>query len=130
MVIMAADMSAAHLRKGLIASFVAVCLLPLLLYLFSGPDFQARWRGLKDGMTQAQVAKALGTPDASVKTQTIGAGDRPVTRWLYKRGRFTYGVDFDYIGAGGAPVVYRTERFPNRSGWPDSWPWQRAKARA
>ena len=124
-------MSASHLRKGLIAGLIATCLLPLLLYLFSGPDFQTRWRNLKDGMTQMQVKRALGTPDASVKTSAIGAGDQPVTRWLYKRGRFTYCVDFDYIGTRGAPIVYRTERLSNGPAWPPSWwPWQRAKARA
>ena len=123
-------MNASRFRKALVAGLIAFCLLPLLLYLFSGPDFLTRWRSLKDGMTQTEVTKALGAPDAAVKTSTIGAGDQPVTRWLYNHGRFTYAVDFDYIGAAGAPVVFRTERLSSSSGWARWWPWARAKARA
>jgi hypothetical protein len=105
-------------------------LLAILLCLFSGPDFNTRWHDLRDGMSQKEVSQALGSPTSTGKTGVIGAGNQAVTRWEYKRGRWTYCVDFDYIGPGGTPVVFRTERYLEEWEWPSWWPWQPAKARA
>ena len=108
---------------------VVVCgALAFLLGRFTG--FEPRWRGLSDGMTQPEVKQALGSPTRTGTTGTIGAGNRNVARWEYKRGRCTYCVDFDYIGPGGVPVVFRTERFSEEWDWPSWWPWRPAKARA
>src|SRR2546425_92936 len=76
---------------------------------------------IKDGMTQAEVRNALGTPTWTGTSGTIGAGDKAVTRWEYKHGLATYSyyVDFDYIGPNGAPLVFRTER--NQKDWERLW---------
>ena len=85
-------------------------------------------------MTQAEVMHVLGTPTRTGNGECIGAYGNQVTRWEYRRyraGRFApYYVDFDYIGLGGTPVVFRTERSWEEWDWPSWWPWQRAKARA
>ena len=85
-------------------------------------------------MTQAEVMRALGSPTRTGNGDSFGAGNKPVARWEYRRwsvGRFVYyRVDFDYIGPGRAPVVFRTERFTEEWDWPEWWPWQRPRARA
>jgi hypothetical protein len=88
-----------------------------VLALLIGPlaAFEARWRGLKDGMTETQVRQALGPPSWVGTSGTIGAGNQKVIRWDYSRsflGRpVHYCVDFDYVGVKGAPVVFRTDRW-------------------
>ena len=125
-------MSVSQFKRRIIAGIVVCGALTFLLGRFTG--FEPRWRGLRDGMTQAEVMQALRTPTWTGNGDCIGAGNKPVTRWEYRRcsvGRFVhYCVDFDYIGPGGTPVVFRTERFSEEWGRPSWWPWQRAKARA
>jgi hypothetical protein len=107
---------------------VIFVLLAFLLGRFGAPDFASRWPNVKDGMTQAEVKKVLGTPTSIGISGTIGAGNRPVTRWEYKRGRRVYLVDFDYIGPGGTPLVFRTERYQQEWDW--RWWLGHASARA
>jgi len=95
---------------GLFAFFVGCCFRPA--------GFSSRWNNVRDGMTQDQVKELLGTPTLTQKAATIGAGNQPVTEWQYQRGDWTYCVDFDYIGAGGAPLVFRTERYRPEFDWP------------
>ena len=84
-------------------------------------------------MTQSEVRQALGPPSWIGTYGCIGAGDKEVIRWEYRRsdlGRLVYyRVDFDYIGIGGTPVVYRTEQFRQNWDWPSLLPWPRAKCR-
>ena len=65
-------------------------------------------------MTESEVGQALGQPTWIGTTGCIGAGGKDVIRWVYRqseRGRCVYYcVDFDYIGVGGDPVVYQTDR--------------------
>ena len=124
-------MRASQLNRRLFTGVIVCGFLTFLLGRLGGPDFNTRWRNLRDGMAQAEVRQALGSPTSAGTTWTIGAGNQNVTRWEYKRGRSTYCVDFDYIGPGGAPVVSRTERFYEEwRTWPSWWPWQHASARA
>jgi hypothetical protein len=120
-----------HARRRLIRVAIGCGLLAVLLAV-RGPGFESRWRALKDGMTQKEVTQALGSPTSTGRTGVIGAGDQPVTRWEYKRGGWRYCVDFDYIGPGGAPAVFRTERYYQgwEWDWPSWFPWARARARA
>ena len=122
-------MRASQFERRLIAGVIVCGFLAFLLGRLGAPDFSTRWRNLKDGMTAEEVRQALGTPNRTGKTMTIGAGNQPVTRWEYKRGRCTYCVDFDYIGPGGAPLVYRTERFWEGWRWPSWWPWRPARVK-
>lgn len=117
-------------NRRLIAGLIVCGFLAFLLGRLGGPSFYSRWRSLKDGTTQEAVRRTLGVPSSIGVSGVIGAGDRPVTRWQYKRGRWTYYVDFDYFGPGGAPLVYRTERFWEEWEWPSWWPWQPPRARA
>ena len=55
-------------------------------------------------MTEAEVRQVLGSPTSTGTSE--------------------------YIGAGGAPVVYRTEHFRGEWDWPLWWPWPIAKAKA
>jgi len=116
-------------KIGVVAG-IGLGLLALVLGLFGPPSFSSRWGNLTDGMTQEEVSKTLGNPTSKLKTTTIGAGGQQVTEWEYKRGRWTYYVDFDYIGPGGAPLVFRTERYRVDWDWPSWLPWQRVRARA
>jgi hypothetical protein len=122
-------MSTPRYRAGLIAGMIACVVLTFLLGWFT--SFEPRWRRLKDGMTQSEVRQVLGPPSSIGTSGYIGAGDKKVLRWEYRRlalGRSVYyWVDFDYIGIGGTPVVYRTEKY--RWDW-DWWPNPRAKVRA
>ncbi len=69
-------------------------------------------------MSQAQVTEFLGKPTWTGSSGAKGAGDKDVIRWEYKRGRWTYCVDFDYIGPAGSPVVFRTKNYY------DEWRWR------
>jgi hypothetical protein len=101
-------------------------LLVFFLARFVAPSFSTRWRGIKDGMTQAEVRKALGTPTWTGTSGTIGAGNKEVTRWEYKHGLARYHVDFDYIGPHSTPLVFRTER--SQKDW--DWLWWRLWGRS
>jgi len=114
-------MYASQLNRRLIAGIVVCGLLAFLLGRFGAPDFNTGWRNLRDGMTQKEVRQALGSPTLIGKTYTIGFGDQQVTRWEYKRGRWIYCVDYDYIGPGGTAVVFRTERYWEEWKWPAWW---------
>ena len=85
-------------------------------------------------MTQGEVMHVLGTPTRTGNGDCIGAGNKPITRWEYRRRSVVqhvyYCVDFDYIGPGGAPLVFRTERYSEEWEWPSWWPWPQPKARA
>lgn len=98
--------------------------------MLSGPGFYSQWQSVKDGMTQTKVSQLLGTPTRTGNGDCTGAGGRPVTRWEYQLNfigqTVFYRVDFDYIGPGGAPAVFRTERV--REVWAGP-PWCRAKCR-
>jgi hypothetical protein len=125
-------MSVPKFKRRIIAGLI-VC--GVVAFLIGGSTgFEPRWRRVRDGMTQGEVMHALGMPAWTGNGDSIGAGNKPVTRWEYRRhgvGRLVhYYVDFDYIGPGGIPVVFRTERFSRGWEWPSWWPWQRAKARA
>jgi hypothetical protein len=123
-------MSAMPRPAKLILAIVIFVLIAFFLGRFGMASFYTRWRNVKDGMSQREVRKALGTPTQIGASKTIGAGNQPVTRWEYRRGHCVYWVDFDYIGPGGAPLVFRTERFQRDWEWPSWWPFARAKARA
>src|SRR5215470_7901989 len=116
------------LIRRLILGTIALVLLAFLVDGFGLLSFYTRWRGIKDGMTQQKVRKALGTPTLTTQTWTIGAGDQRVTEWQYKRGRRVYCVDFDYIGPHGSPLVFRTESHKETWQWPSWLPWSRWKA--
>ncbi len=111
---------------------IGCTLLVFAITRFSAPGFYSRWSSLKDGMTEAEVRQVLGTPTQILTGPCIGAGGKPVTRWEYHRavvGRFVdYYVDYDYIGPGGAPAVFRTERCCQDWDCP-SWGPGRAKCR-
>ncbi len=122
----------ARLKRILILGILGFGLFAFLLGRLAWPDFGTRWRSLRDGMNQAEVREALGPPNWIGNTECEGAGGKMVTRWRYgcrHLGRQVYYcVDFDYIGAGGAPAVFRTERFWREWEWPSWWPWRRAYA--
>jgi hypothetical protein len=125
-------MSVSQFSRGMIAAVIVCGALAFLLGRSTG--FEPRWRSVKDGMTQAQVMHMLGTPTWIGNSGCSGAGGKPVTRWAYRRcrpgGFVQYYVDFDYIGPGGAPLVFRTQQFTEEWTWPSWWPWERARARA
>ena len=123
-------MCASQLKKRFIAGFIVCAFLAFWLGSSGEFGFNPRWRKLRDGMTQQEVREALGPPTFTGQGDAIGAGNQPLTRWDYKRGRSVYRIDFDYIGPGGAPVVYRTEHFREERSWPWWWPWRPALARA
>jgi hypothetical protein len=106
-----------------------VCALLAVLLGRRDPFSPTRWRNLKDGTSQEEVRKLLGEPTWTGKIDIIGAGNQRVTQWRYKRGQVVCCVDFDYIGPGGAPVVYATTGYTNKWEWPSWWPLARAKAR-
>lgn len=85
-------------------------------------------------MTQSEVRQVLGPPSWIGTSGCIGAGNKMVIRWEYRRSEpgcdLHYYVDFDFIGIDGAPVVYRTERSCHRWELPSWFPWARANARA
>src|SRR5215211_7514365 len=87
-------------RRRLTAYAIACSILAGMICLYVRLDFHARWRNLKDGMSQAEVRQTLGNPSSIGKSGTIGAGNQLVIRWDYKRGRHHYCVDFDYISPG------------------------------
>jgi hypothetical protein len=124
-------MRASQFKIRIVAAVIGCAFLVFCLALLSGPGFYSRWRGLKDGMTQAEVRQVLGTPTWTGNGECTGAGGKVVTRWEYqtKLGwrSVYYRVDFDYIGPGGIPVVFRTESREEWS-WPSWWPGQ-AKSR-
>ncbi len=110
----------------LIAAVITCSLLVIGFCLWREFRFTSRWRHLKDGMTQSEVRLTLGAPTWTGEGTASGAGNRLVTRWQYERRPWVYSVDFDYVGPGGAPVVFRTEAWRPRSDW--WWP-GRARAR-
>ena len=124
-------MSVSQFRRRFIAGVMLGGLLAFLLGRFTG--LEPRWGGLRDGMTQAEVMHVLGAPTRTGNGDCIGAGNKPVVRWEYRSshlGRFIhYCVDFDFIGPGGCPVVFRTDRYDEE--WPFllSLPWGRVKSR-
>src|SRR5690349_24141266 len=105
-------MSAALFRRVFVAGIIFCGVLAFCIGRFGG--FEPRWRGLKDGMTQSEVRQVLGPPSWIGTSGCIGAGNKMVIRWEYRRSEpgcdLHYYVDFDFIGIDGAPVVYRTER--------------------
>ncbi|HEY5913034.1 MAG TPA: hypothetical protein VJA21_20785 [Verrucomicrobiae bacterium] len=125
-------MSVLQFRVRFIVGVIVCVVLAFLVGRFTG--FEVRWRGLSDGMTQAEVRRVLGAPTRTGSSGCIGAGNKPVERWEYRRheaGRAVYHyVDFDFIGAGGTPVVFRTERYRGEWTWLSCmrW-WARAKCR-
>ncbi len=116
-------MRVSRLKKAFVAVVVVCGLLAFVIGRAGGPDFRVRWRNLKDGMTEPEVKRLLGAPTHVGTTSFQGAGGKPVTRWEYETGRASYYVDFDYIGPGGAPVVYRTERSKGQWWWERWLPW-------
>lgn len=123
-------MSASQLRRTFVAGTVLCGVVAFLIG--RSTSFESLWRSLKDGMTQSEVRQALGSPSWIGSSGCIGAGGKEVIRWEYRRSELRryvhYYVDFDYIGVGGTPRVYRTERFREDWGWPTWLPW-RAKTR-
>jgi hypothetical protein len=117
-------------RKRFIIGVIFCGLIAFGMWWLSGPSFETRWRELNDGMSQTEVRHALGVPTSTSRTMMLGAGGKGVTRWEYKRGRWSYCVDFDYTGFRGAALVFRTERIHEPWEWPSWWPWRRAMARA
>jgi len=116
--------------KQLLMIGAACGLFTILFVVLCGPSLERQWRNLKDGMTQQEVSRALGTPSWTGPGSAIGAGNKVVTRWGYRQGRYRYFVDFDYTGPNGTPTVYRTERVVEGWDMPAWWPWTRARARA
>jgi hypothetical protein len=100
-------------------------MLGLLAFLLGNPGPKSvgvRWRNVRDGMSEREVKEMLGEPTWTGGTGTVGAGGRYVTEWQYKSGLYTYAVDFDYIGPGGAPLVFRTEQTKQEWVWAQWWP--------
>src|SRR3569832_1721284 len=101
-------MSTMRFKQGFMAGLLTCAAFAFLFGRVA--SFEPRWRGLKDGMSQAEVMRVLGTPTRKGNGDAIGAGDKIVARWVYRRwraGRFVdYYVDFDFIGPGGAPGVF------------------------
>jgi hypothetical protein len=112
---------------GLLGSGVVVF---AVITLTRTTQFPAHWRGVKPGLTEAEVTRVLGAPTLTEATSITGVGGRPVTRWNYKRGRSEYYVDFDYTGPGGAPLVFRTGCSRPSWHWPRWWPWAPAATKA
>jgi hypothetical protein len=116
-------MSVSQFRRRFVAGIIICLGLAFLIGRFKG--FEPRWGELKDGMTQVEVMRVLGAPAWAGNGSCTGAGDKKVARWEYRRwqlGRSVYYfVDFDYIGPGGAPVVFRTERVAEEWMGPLSW---------
>jgi hypothetical protein len=104
-------MSVSQFRTRWIAGFAVCGVLAFLLGQFTGVE--PGWHSVRDGMTEAQVLHLLGTPSGTGNGSCIGAGGKPITRWEYRSyllGRsIDYYVDFDYVGPGGIPLVFRTE---------------------
>ena len=128
-------MSARQFTKRLAAGVISCGVFAMLIWWSQLTGFDARWRGIRPGMTQTNVSKALGRPTWTGKTDVTGAGGEKVTTWRYDRGhsisgRWIYSIDFDYVGPGGAPAVFRTTRVWQERSWPSWWPSPRAKARA
>ena len=125
-------MSVSRYQKGLLAGIVLCGVFAFTMGYFTG--FEPAWRTIRDGMTQSQVTQALGPPTTVGTSGCLGAGSKEVVRWDYRRsffgGSMHHYVDFDFIGANGAPAVFRTERSREAWTWPFWSPWQRAKARA
>ena len=126
-------MRVSRFNRMLLAGIIVCGFLAFTLGHF-GDRFHTRWSKLRDGMTQEEVKQVLGSPTWIGNTECIGAGGKKVTRWQYRRrglGRdVNYCIDFDYIGPGGAAVVFRTERWWEEWLWPSWWPRSHAKARA
>ena len=122
--------TSSRFRKLFVAGVIGCWLLAICLVLFNGPVLSARCSKIKDGMSQNEVRQALGNPTSVGTSSCIGAGNQLVTRWVYEGWFTSYLVDFDYIGPGGLPVVFRTERHTEEWQPPSWWPWPRAKARA
>lgn len=123
-------MTSSQFRRRLIAGVIVCGASAFLLGRSAG--FESHWRHLKDGMTQTEVREALGTPTWTGNSGCIGADNKPVLRWEYRRWRLGsfvhFCVDFDHVGPGGIPVVFRTDSYDEEWEW--MWlPW-RAKARA
>lgn len=117
---MGVPMCVSRFNKMLVGGIIVCgCLAFLLGHLWGG--FDVRWSKLKDGMTQEEVRRALGNPTWVGTTGCIGAGGKNVTGWEYERRTLCsgtcYEVDFDYVGPGGAPVVYRRIRSSKSWNW-------------
>lgn len=128
-------MRAQQHTKWRVAGILALGILAILLWLSRHPDIDTQWRDLRPGMTQADVRRIMGAPIWAGKSEVIGKGGENVLTWRYVRGRsisgwWTYSVDFDYVGPGGAPAVFRTTRSWQERSWPSWWPSPRAKAKA
>src|SRR5262249_53512542 len=93
------SMSASQFNRRFGGAVILCLMLAFLIGRLTG--FEPRWRGLKDGMTEAQVRQALGPPSSVGTSGCIGWGGRNVLRWEYRRffpkGCMHYYVDFDYI---------------------------------
>jgi hypothetical protein len=132
MLMLFSTMSASQFRRRFVAGVIFCGLLSFLIGRFTG--FESRWRRLTDGCTESDVRQVLGPPNWIGTSGYIGAGGKDVIRWEYRRSELGcymhYYVDFDYIGAGSAPVVYRSERVGEDWELPSWFPWARAKVKA
>jgi hypothetical protein len=117
------------LRQALAAIGIAFSLVVFAWWLSAPSESDRRWAGVAPGMSQTEVKRILGEPAWTGDGEAIGSGDGPVVRWIYKRGRRNYHVDFDYVGPDRSPAVYRMARIHLR--WAPAWwpPW-RARAKA
>ena len=126
------QMNTPRFGRGIGFGIVVCIVAAFLVWNYTG--FEACWRGLRDGMTQQEVLHMLGRP-TQTGTGALGAGNQRCPSWTYRRWhgrRFVcYEVDFDFIGPGGSPVVFRTARYDEEWEWPSWVPLiGRAKARA
>src|SRR5262245_48141566 len=83
-------MNESQFRRRFIAGVILCVVLAFLIGRIT--SFEPLWRGLKDGMTESEVKRALGPPTWIGTSGCIGAGGKDVIRWDYERSEL--GVEY------------------------------------
>jgi hypothetical protein len=121
-----------RLKRILLFGLFAIAVASMAFAVALRWSFERQWTGITDGMTETEVRAALGNPSWRGKIDVKGVDGNSVTRWSYEQGRWTYHVDFDYTGTGGASEVFRRRKDYREWDlhWPSWVPWAPAKAKA